>query len=47
MITINGNLKYTYEVKGSTLALSFLDNPDIADDEITLIYTKNQENILA
>jgi hypothetical protein len=40
-ITINGNLKYTYVVNGNKLELSFIDNPDIADDEITLFYTKN------
>lgn len=40
VININGR-QYTYTIMGSSLELSFLDNPDIADDEITLFYDKN------
>ncbi|UII78152.1 hypothetical protein [Flagellimonas sp. CMM7] len=38
-ININGK-RYAYTIRGSTLELTFLDNPDIADDEITLFYSK-------
>lgn len=44
--TNNGNVleidgrKYTYEIKGNEMILTFVDNPNIADDEISLFYTK-------
>ena len=40
VININGK-SYAYEVRGNSLELTFVDNPGIADDEITLFYTKN------
>ncbi|SNY94612.1 hypothetical protein [Flagellimonas pacifica] len=39
-ININGRL-YTYDIEGNSLNLIFVDNPDIADDEIGLFYTKD------
>jgi len=39
-ITIDGNINYTYEITGTSLVLSFVDNPEIADDEISLFYSK-------
>jgi len=41
-IIISGNrkLEYNYEINEDTLTLTFVDNPDIADDEISLQYQK-------
>ena len=45
--TLNGNVitfkdgnKFTYELKGSVLKLTFVDDPAIADDEIYMVYDK-------
>ncbi len=40
-ITIDGDKKYVYKIKDNTLTMTFVDNPQIADDELTLVYTKN------
>lgn len=32
---------YTYEIKGSTLILTYIDEPAIADDELVLTYQRN------
>lgn len=39
VIEIEGR-RYTYEIKGSTLTLNFVDNPNIADDEVSYFYTR-------
>lgn len=39
VIEIDGR-RYTYEIKGNTLTLNFVDNPNIADDEISYFYTR-------
>lgn len=39
-IIIKGSIEYTYRITGTTLTLTFVDNPQIADDEISLTYSK-------
>ena len=39
VIEIDGK-QFRYEIKGNTLTLNFVDNPNIADDEISYFYTK-------
>jgi hypothetical protein len=39
-ITIKNSLEYTFKIKSDTLILNFVDNPQIADDEISLTYLK-------
>jgi len=34
------NLNFTYKIEGENLTLSFVDNPQIADDELDLTYKK-------
>ncbi len=36
-----GDNQYTYEIDGDSLVLTYVDEPLIADDEITYYYTKN------
>lgn len=38
--SIKNTLEYSYEIEGSTLTLIYIDDPAIADDEITLTYSK-------
>lgn len=38
VLNINGK-RYSYEIIGNAMQLTFVDNPDIADDEISLFYT--------
>ncbi|WP_375325614.1 hypothetical protein [Flagellimonas sp. GZD32] len=40
ILNINGR-KYSYEISGDDLQLTFVDDPAIADDEIALFYTRN------
>ncbi len=40
IIEIEGR-RYTYEINGNTLTLNFIDNPNIADDEVSYFYIKN------
>ena len=40
-LTINNGSAYIYEVNQDRLTLTFVDNPNIADDEITLFYNRN------
>lgn len=40
MIVIKDIGQFTYEIMGDSLVMSFVDNPEIADDEITLTYKK-------
>jgi len=39
-LTINNAVSFTYEILGSTLTLVKIDEPNIADDELTLIYKR-------
>lgn len=39
VIEIDGG-QFTYEIKGNTLVLTFVDDPSIADDEVAFFYTK-------
>jgi len=46
--TVNGNVisfmneqQFTYVLKGDILELTFVDNPNLADDEMFLEYLKN------
>ena len=39
VLDIDGR-KYTYNIEGNSLVLTFVDEPNIADDEIALFYTK-------
>lgn len=40
MVVINSTWEFIFELKGDTLTMSFVDNPEIADDEVTLTYKK-------
>jgi len=40
VITVNG-MSFKYKMDGDNLTLGFLDDPQLADDELTLIYKKN------
>ncbi len=39
-VIINNTWEFTFEIKGDSLIMSFVDNPEIADDEVTLTYKK-------
>lgn len=39
-IVISGSIEFMYQIEGSMLMLIFVDNPQIADDEISLTYSK-------
>lgn len=41
-ITVNGTLEYTYRIESNSLILSLVDDPQIADDEISLFYSKQE-----
>ena len=46
VLTLNENEKeYTIEVKQNELILTYIDNPEIADDEITYIFKKGNASI--
>ncbi|MBM1105607.1 hypothetical protein JQC67_05575 [Aurantibacter crassamenti] len=40
VITLKNGAQYKYVIKDKTLELTFVDNPDIADDELLLTYEK-------
>jgi len=40
VITLKNGRQYTYVVKTEVLELTFLDNPQIADDEIFMVYKR-------
>lgn len=42
MVTIDSALEYLFELKGDSLVLRNVDNPEIADDEISLTYSKSR-----
>ncbi len=39
-ITIKDSIEYNYQIEEGTLTLTFIDNPQLADDEISLTYSK-------
>jgi len=39
-VVIKNTIEYTYELSGETLVMTFVDDPEIGDDEITLTYKK-------
>jgi len=41
VITFESGRQYTYVVKGDILELTFVDDPELADDEISLEYLKS------
>ena len=41
VITLKNGRQYTYVVKGDTLELTFVDEPNIADDELFLEYERS------
>jgi hypothetical protein len=40
LITFKNGIQYTYVLKTGVMAISFVDNPQIADDEILLTYKR-------
>lgn len=40
IITIN-NMSFNYKIEGDKLIMTFLDEPQIADDELTLLYKRS------
>lgn len=40
-ITLENGRSYIFEVEGNILRFTFVDEPNIADDEITYLYTRN------
>ncbi|MBT8308283.1 MAG: hypothetical protein KJN85_15195 [Maribacter sp.] len=40
VITFKNGIQYTYALKTDVMAISFIDNPQIADDEILLTYKR-------
>lgn len=41
LITLHNGSQYKYVLKGNNLELTFVDQPNIADDELFLVYEKN------
>lgn len=41
LISFSNSRQFRYTIEDNILTLSFVDNPDIADDELTLVYYKN------
>jgi len=39
-IVIKERIAYTYQIDGTILILTFIDDPQLADDEISLVYSK-------
>jgi len=40
LITFENGEQYTYELKSNALSLTFVDDPQIADDELVLAYSQ-------
>ncbi len=40
-ITLQNGDQYKYVIKGNSLQLTFVDEPNIADDELLLVYERN------
>ena len=40
-ITLINSAQYTYDIEGSSLRLTFVDDPGIADDEVSMVYVRN------
>jgi len=41
LITLNNGKKYTYVIEGTTLKLTYVDDPGIADDEVLMVYVRS------
>jgi hypothetical protein len=41
LITLHNGAQFTYVVKNDVLELTFVDNPNVADDELFLVYEKS------
>jgi len=41
LITLSNNSQFRYVIENNTLTLTFVDKPEIADDELSLVYIKN------
>lgn len=41
ILTIDGDEQFSYRITEDGLELRSIDNPDLADDELTLIYVRN------
>lgn len=41
MITLKDGVQYSYVINGDVLELTFVDDPELADDELFLEYLKN------
>ena len=40
-ITFKNGAQYTYVIQGTTLKLTYVDEPNIADDEVLLVYVRS------
>jgi len=41
LITLKNGAQYTYVIEGTSLRLTFVDDPGIADDEVLMVYVKS------
>ncbi len=41
LITLNNGKQYTYVIEGTTLKLTYVDDPGIADDEVLMVYVRS------
>ncbi len=41
LITLKNGSQYSYVIEGTTLKLTYVDNPGIADDEVLLVYVRS------
>ncbi|MFH6602640.1 hypothetical protein ACEZ3G_04070 [Maribacter algicola] len=41
LITLKNGDQYTYTIEGTSLKLTFVDEPGIADDEVLLVYVRS------
>ena len=44
---LNSNRSYTFEVDANNLSISYIDNPDIADDEISYYFKRITDNCIS
>ena len=41
LITLSNGAQYTYVIEGTSLRLTFVDDPGIADDEVLMVYVRS------
>ena len=41
LITLKNGAQYTYIIEGTSLRLTYVDNPEIADDEVLMVYIRS------